>query len=211
MMRLKKTFGLLFLSIILIVALLLFFYFNKKDASRIIKNITANDLDITYGCDSAPINIIMFSDYNCVYCKKFLLDVFPLVKSEYINKGKIKFILKLISFSSNPQLRKVYKTAVCLNKYGDFEELNKLLLMETDAIYSDQMNELVEDYINRNSFFAECMLSGKADDYLNENRSEFIKNKFSGTPTFIINNKVYKGFMEYGRMIKIINKELRKH
>ncbi len=207
-MKLSKRFIPFLIIFIIATSFILYVVLNKKEIPKTIKTIPHSDLDIVYGSDSASISIVMFSDYNCNYCTKFLINVFPLIESKYINTGKVKFIIKLISFSSNPYLIKSYKTVVCLNKYGNFDELNKLLLLEGQTIYTEQFNNLVEGYIERNTFFAECMVNGVAEGYLNDNMKQFIKYGFTGTPTFVINNKVYSGFIGYKHFSKIINKEL---
>jgi protein-disulfide isomerase len=35
--------------------------------------------------------IVEFSDYRCPWCKKFQLDIYPKIKKELVDKGKLKF------------------------------------------------------------------------------------------------------------------------
>ena len=206
-MKLKKS-SLIYVIGVVAVVLLVFFIINNKKTHKIAISIPANNLDITYGVDTAPIQIVMYSDYSCSYCNKFLKSVLPLIKEKYIKKGKVKFTIKLLTFSSNSSLNNAYKAAICLNKYGNFDKFNELLLLEPKAVFSEQFDELIDSYINRNTYFAECMLSGKAESYLSENLQQFYDNKFKVTPMFIINNRVYAGFVGYELLCEIINKQL---
>ncbi|MBI9069427.1 MAG: thioredoxin domain-containing protein [Salinivirgaceae bacterium] len=195
---------------VMVVLLGVLLYFNAKDTSHYVKNeIEEHDFDISYGSEDAPIKVFFFMDYTCVHCRNFLLNTFPKVKKEYIDNGSISFNIKVMTFSNNSNILRAYKTLICLNQYGNFEELNKLLLLETEAIFSKEFDELVEDYTIRNSFFADCLLSGQSEKYLEENMQIFIVNQFSGTPTFIINNRVFKGYKKFCDFSKIIEKELR--
>lgn len=199
------------LILIIVLSGLTFYYFFRKDSyehEKTVAIIVENDLDIVYGVDSAIVTIVMYSNYSCSYCKKFLIDVLPIIKLKYIDCGKVKFIMKLVSFSKDLYLIDAYKTAVCLNRYGDFEQLNNLLLFEMQTIYTRQFIDLTDHYIQRNSYFAECMISGESDIYLNNNKKEFIKYLFTGTPSFIISNKKYSGYLKSVEISNIIESEL---
>ncbi len=191
----------------LIVASIVF-YRNYYKTEYVKTPIHKSNLDISYGSDNAPIKIFLFMDYSCVHCRNFMVNIFPKLKNEYIDKELVQFNVKIITFANSFQLQNAYKTLLCLNQHGNFEELNMLLLQELEVVFSTEFNELVEDYIDRNSFFADCLLTGESEDYLNRNLGLFFSNQFSSTPTFVVNDKIYKGFMEFEEMQKIIDKEL---
>ena len=67
---------------------------------------------------------------------------------------------------------------------------------------------ITEDFIARDDFVAECMLGGDAANYLLANTLEFNQFKLTGTPTFVINQQVYKGFKPYKVFKELIEKEL---
>lgn len=46
------------------------------------------------GRKDAPVTMIKYASLTCPYCRKFHLETFPTLKREYINKGKIRFILR---------------------------------------------------------------------------------------------------------------------
>src|SRR3989344_1577925 len=46
------------------------------------------------GNENAPVKMIEFSDYQCPFCRKFWIETLPLIKSEYIDTGKVKFVYK---------------------------------------------------------------------------------------------------------------------
>lgn len=157
------------------------------------KNIVENDLDIVYGSDSARITVFMYSSYNCHFCTKFLNETYPQLKDEYIDSGKVRFVIKLVEFSKDEYLINSIKTAVCINKFGDFEMLNKLLLTDPSVVYTKEFNEVIDEFIEKDSFVAECMLSGEADSYILSNVLEFKDLKLTGTPSFIVKKKQTQG------------------
>lgn len=43
------------------------------------------------GNESAPVTVIEFGDYRCPYCAQFETQVFPRLKQDYIDAGKVKY------------------------------------------------------------------------------------------------------------------------
>lgn len=183
----------------------------SQKTPKLRKPITDHELDIVYGSDDAELTIYMFTDYNCIHCRRFLAEVLPKIEEDYIKTEKVKFVLKLINFSSNEKIINAYKTAICLNKYGEFTDLNELFILQPKTMHTSEFEDLIDDYIIRNSYFAECLFSIETDAYLLDIKKDYIVNQFTGTPTFVINNRFYKGFQAYEKFEEIIRKELRKN
>ncbi|WP_054956420.1 DsbA family protein [Paenibacillus dakarensis] len=47
---------------------------------------------------NAPIQIVEFSDYKCPFCKEWTEEVFPKLKTEYIDTGKANFVYVDMAF-----------------------------------------------------------------------------------------------------------------
>lgn len=211
-MKLKKVSFLVFVLIaiiLLIVAYKLFInksFFKKYQRTEI--EIYEQDLDIKYGSDTADLTIFLYSSYNCSFCRKFYTEVYPILKTEYIDKGKVKLVVKLLDFSNNESVENSLKIAVCINKYGDFEKLNELLITEPKVIYTNEFDVIIDEFVEKDEFVAECMLGGESDKYILNNKMEFKNSNFTGTPTFVINNKIYKGYIKYSDFKNLVEKEL---
>lgn len=48
----------------------------------------------SYGDPGAPVVIVKYASLTCPYCGKFHRETFPLLKREYIDTGKVRFILR---------------------------------------------------------------------------------------------------------------------
>jgi protein-disulfide isomerase len=65
---------------------------------------TAGDVDtsivqeMTLGDENAPITMIEYASYTCPHCQRFHKDVFPQLKADYIDTGKVKFIYREVYF-----------------------------------------------------------------------------------------------------------------
>ncbi len=50
--------------------------------------------DIVYGDPNAPVEIIEYASLTCPHCASFAAEVFPRIKENYIDTGKVKFIYR---------------------------------------------------------------------------------------------------------------------
>lgn len=166
------------------------------------------DLDIVYGSDKAALTVFMFSSYECKFCTNFLTEVLPLLKKEYIETNKVKLVIKLVDITNNSYVLNSLKLAVSINDCGNFEPIDKLLQSEPSVAYSDEFMQLTDDFIQQDQHIEEYMLSGIAESYIISNYKDFKALSLIGTPAFIINNKIYKGYKDYESFKKIIEKEL---
>ncbi len=194
----------LIVLVLIVVAVVLF---QKKKDNRVEANIFQNEMDIVHGSDSADLTIYLFSNYTCAFCRKFFNNVYPELKKEYIDSGKVKLVIKPIALTNNEAVINSLKIVVCLNKYGNMEKLHELLLLEPKVIYSGKFEQVVDELTAKDEFVAECMLGGEAEVYLSRNLIDFKRLNCTGTPTFVINNKIYKGYVEYERFKKVVEKE----
>lgn len=56
--------------------------------------------DIVLGDPEAPLTIIEYASFTCVHCANFHRDVFPQLKSEYIDTGRVQFIQRDVYFDA---------------------------------------------------------------------------------------------------------------
>jgi thioredoxin-related protein len=196
------------ISTVIIVGAALLLLMNKKLDERKPENILfEHELDIVYGKDSTELTVFMFSSYNCSFCRKFFIDVFPDLDKDYIQTGKVRLVVKPVAIEKSGPVVNSLKLAVCINRFGDFTKLNELLLTEPKVVYTDEFESVTNELIQKNEFIAECMLTDIAEKYIMRNYIDFNRLKCTGTPTFVINNKIYKGYKSYDQFQKIIEKE----
>ena len=165
----------------------------------------ANDPLIPYmGSDKPKVIIIEFFDYNCGYCKKSMDAVVELLRTEYDLK---------ISFRDYPILspssRVAAKAALAAKEQGKYFILHTALMntqgnLNDDTIYSlarnlgidikklkiDMQKSSIEKIIEKNDVLAK-------------------KLNIRGTPTFIINGKLYAGALDLTKLREIINNSLK--
>jgi protein-disulfide isomerase len=50
--------------------------------------------EMALGRADAPVTIVQYASMTCPYCRKFQIETFPALKREYIDTGKVRYVLR---------------------------------------------------------------------------------------------------------------------
>lgn len=93
----------------------------------------------TIGNPHCRVQVIVFEEPKCIACKNFNETVYPLIKSEFIDKGKAKYTVVPVAFISGS--KRAAESMYCVY-HQDKEYPNpELFLSYLDYIYSNQPDE----------------------------------------------------------------------
>lgn len=192
---LSKIFSFTNILIILVLALIAFFIWNKADTIRkesLPVTINSSSTDRTIGNPNAKVTVVEFADLQCPACKAFETIVNPII-GEY--SDRVNFVFKhfpLVSIHQNAILGATALEAA--GEQGKFWEMKKVMY-ENQADWSgslDSKNKVIALAVslglNKEKFEAD-LLSKKIEEKVLADLKEATTLKLGGTPTFIINNK----------------------
>lgn len=198
----KYKSGILILVIGLLGAFILVILLNDKKETKYVPESLINEInqiserDIVWGDINCTHTIFAYLDYNCIYCQKFWEETLPELNKQYIQTGKINVVVRLVCGKTNMKAIKACQTAICINQFGRYESLHELFMHESNIIYTDHFDRLIDEYIASNVDIAECIL--------NQGNSSVLKNIYQlqelnsrGTPTFVIENEIVVGYKGY--------------
>ena len=169
------------------------------------------------GSEDAPVSIIEYRSLTCSHCAEFSNETYPLLKSEFIDTGVVKFELR--PFALNAIDLNAFKLLHCADE-TDFFALDKLLFKEQKKwIVTNPSDQVLEnstkalgDYgilfgISEDDY-AECLNNEKITDFILSERINGVENfDISSTPTFIINGEIFSGNKSFEELEKIILKK----
>ena len=165
--------------------------------------------DMTLGSKDATVTIVEYASMTCPHCAAFTKDVFPKIKSDYIDTGKVRFIFR--EFPLDKIALAASAAARCIAK-GDSPKYFALI----DIMFKQQ-TELANDplttinRIGKQAGFSEAQIKACVDDdpstkqkiiddlkYANETL------KVNSTPFFFINGTPVKGETSFESFEKVI-------
>ena len=157
--------------------------------------------DIAIGPENAPITITEFSSMTCPHCAAFGQNVFPMLRSKYIDTGKVRFVFR--EFPLDIKAAAASILARCVGK-GDpekylgavetmFKLQERLMALTRDTlIYVGKQNGMSEQDV------ADCETDQAQFDKLTSDQKYAVDElKVSATPTFYINGVKFQGAMSF--------------
>ena len=169
---------------------------SAQEPSAIAKPSTLGDM--TLGSKDAPVTIIEYASMTCPHCAAFEKEVFPQLKSAYIDTGKVKFIFR--EFPLDQVALAASALARCVAK----DDSNKYfaiisILFNQQADLQTQAFETI-NRVGKQAGFSEAMIKACVQDDLTVQKGiladrEYANKtlKIDSTPSFFINGKLVKG------------------
>ena len=142
--------------------------------------------------------IVEFFDYNCSYCKKAHQDILKIKQ----NKSDIKIIYKNFPILSENS-KKLAEIALVIAKDSNevFNKFHNLIMSKKGPVSKDYLKSVLDD------------LGYDLEKIKNSQKSTYVKNQLyidselaqklslRGTPAFILNDKLFFGYIGYDELI----------
>ena len=165
---------------------------------------------IIAGNKDAKITIIAYESLTCSHCADFHKNVYPRLKTDFIDKGLI--LIEFRNFPLDMAAFNASKIAHCKND-GNSEILHHLYKNQSSWVRGstiEDLNKNLKKVIQESNFkldFNKCIADSKIEDFILEDRINGAKNyKIEATPTLIINGEKFENTSNYKKLKKYIEK-----
>jgi len=151
--------------------------------------------EMSLGDPNAPVTLVEYAMFTCPHCAAFARDVFPKIKANYIDTGKVRLVFREVYFNKPALWAAMIARCAPEDRYfgmvdalfatqaswtGESDEqamLGKLYGIGRQAGLTDaQMNACMQDRAMAEALVAEYQKNAAADGV-------------DSTPTFLINGK----------------------
>jgi protein-disulfide isomerase len=163
--------------------------------------------------DPAGVQIVEYASLTCPHCAAFSKEIFPQLKAAYIDTGKARFIFR--EFSRNTLDVAGFLLARCLGDDKAFAA-DELLFAEQDKwAFADKPLEPLIAAMRPTGLTqekaTECLKNQKlADGIVAIAKRANDDVKLTGTPTFVIDGKVYGGELTLDQLKAILDPLVKK-
>lgn len=173
----------------------------------------AEIIDMVQGAEDAPITVIEYASFTCPHCARFHSDVYKLLRKNYIDTGKIKFIFREVYFDKYGMWASMI--ARCSGPDRFFGMTDLILNSQSTWARAGDDLAIVEALrkIGRLSGMQDAALDSCLQDgeklralvgWYKENAQ---RDGIQSTPSFLIDGQPYKN-MDYEEFAKILDEKL---
>ena len=154
-----------------------------------------HDLDMTIGNPESRVTVVDYSSLTCPHCATFHAEIFPKLKEEYIDTGKVNLIFREVYFDG-PGLW-ASMVARCRDKVAFFPTID--LLFRKQDVWSSSSSQI--DIVNgltsigkqvglSDKEVLDCLKDrDKAKDLVAWYKNNSARDSIDSTPTIIVNGE----------------------
>lgn len=164
--------------------------------------------DIVQGKADAPVTMIEYASMTCTHCAHFHATVYPLLVKNYIDTGKVKFILR--EFPLDPLATAGFMLARCEGADKRAAVVDLLFDQQQSWAFVDKPLEALSGILKQTGMskdsFEACLKDQKLYDQVNEIRDRGGQTfGVSATPTFFVNGTKVTGEVNPDTLSKILD------
>ena len=157
--------------------------------------------DLWLGDAKAPITIVEYASMTCSHCAHFTTETLPKLKTDYIDKGKARYVLR--EFPLDPLAAAAAMLARCS---GEKREAVVELLFQTQKTWAygktplEDLTATLKQTGMGQSAFEACLNDEALFKKMDAVRAQGAKFGITATPTFFINGEKHSGDIPPGEL-----------
>jgi protein-disulfide isomerase len=170
--------------------------------------------DMALGPAKAPVTIVEYASMSCPHCAAFDENVLPMLRSKYIDSGKVRFVLREFPLDINALAASMLARCVAIDDAIKYFATVALLFKQQDQLMAQTTVTLkrigAQAGMSEQGFEA-CVKDQALLDKLKADQTfAFEVLKVEATPTFFINGEKVKGAMSFEELEARIKSLLKK-
>ena len=169
--------------------------------------------DMALGAADAKVTVVEYAAPTCPHCAAFNMDVFPRIKSEYIDTGKVRYVFREFPLNIKDLACSMVTRRIAGDDSAKYFAIVDIMFRQQDRLVEKTSDTLrligrqaglsaqaVEDCLKDQAMQDKISIGQKyAEDVL----------KVEGTPTFFINGDMIVGGAAFEEFAKRINSLLK--
>ena len=158
------------------------------------------------GRDDAPVTVIEYASMTCGHCANFHLNVWPAFKAEFIDTGKVRFILR--EFPFDPRATAAFMLARCMGDDRWYPTVDLLFRNQPRWARAQDGKEGFLSVLSmtglKEADLEACLSDQALLDKVNAVAARGQELGVDSTPTFFINGEKYTGVMPIEQLRAVI-------
>ena len=164
------------------------------------------------GDPDAPVEFVMWGDFQCPFCKRFETETLPRIRANYVETGQVKLVWRNFEHYGR-ESQDAAVAAHCAGEQGGFWEYHDTLYriqggINSGAFSPSRLLQLAQDHELDIPAFEACQTQFKYDAVLAADYGLGRSQGVTGTPGFFVNDQYISGAQPYEVFAGIIDSEI---
>ena len=170
-------------------------------------------IDMVQGAEDAPITVIEYASFTCPHCARFHSDVYKLLRKNYIDTGKIKFIFREVYFDKYGMWASMIARCSGPDRFFGMTDLilnsqNTWARAGDDLAIVEALRKIGRLSGMQDAALDSCLQDGeKLRALVGWYKENAQRDGIQSTPSFLIDGQPYKN-MDYEEFTKILDEKL---
>lgn len=171
------------------------------------------DLGRIKGEQSARVWLIVVSDYQCPFCKRWHEETAPRIDRDYVRTGKVRVAYLNYPISSHRNAWPAHDAAMCAAEQGKFWSMSDALFTTQNA-WKDRGNPVT--YFDSlagtlpldRARLRQCIRDGGLRPLIQSDMDRAIRRGIGSTPTFFVGSRLLVGAQPFEAFQQALDREL---
>lgn len=212
---------LMWVTVAVIALFLVIAFINKSMESKaepiVYDEMPSLDGQPLYGESGAPVTVVEFGDYKCPSCKYWDENIFPKLKADYIDSGKVNYTFINTLFHGEESVLASLASETALAQYPEhFWDFHHALFAAQPSnqnaqwVTMDKIRELAENHIPNIDIesFMQALTDKTSQAAVNADDNLVERYKVQLTPTIMVNNVMMADPFDYDAIRAAIEERL---
>jgi hypothetical protein len=115
----QRTIFFIVIALVAVLGSVLFFALRPKPTLTPVSAL--ENIRHSIGKEDAKVTVVDFSNYLCGHCRNHAANVFPLIKRNYVDTGKIRYVFREIAWPGQANVERAGEAAACAGENKLFE------------------------------------------------------------------------------------------
>ncbi len=164
------------------------------------------------GSESAPVEMVMWADFQCPFCRRFELTTLPALRERYVDTGQVRFVWRNFE-NYGSESHDAAVAAYCAGEQGRFWEYHSTLYenqrgINTGVFAEANLQRFADEHGLEAAPFNTCIAGISYDAVISADKRLGRSEGVNGTPTFFINGEMIVGAQPTETFVALIESAL---